>query len=233
MRKLVAFLLMMVCLPVMAAEVPVRAKTYAPMLAAAQEKLWADAPEPWTLAGLVEQETCPSLTHKKCWNPLTELKTSREHGIGFGQTTKAYNSDGSVRFDKLTELSQTYSSLKGWSWKNWQEPSYQLTAIVEMNHSIYKRVRDAASPDDYWAFTLSAYNGGESGVRQDRLLCSNTRGCDSRVWFRNVERHSLKARKPNKGYGQSAYDINRGYVDNVINIRRTKYELYFRGSDGN
>ena len=44
--------------------------------------------------GLIEHESCISLTHSKCWNPKSELNTKREYAIGFGQITKAYNKDG-------------------------------------------------------------------------------------------------------------------------------------------
>lgn len=228
MRAMLLFLMALVCSPAGAAEVlPKQAYTLLPQLRAIQEESWPDAPMPSFLGAQTEQETCPSLRHHDCWNTRAELKTSREHGVGLGQFTVAYRADGSVRFDKLTELSQTYASLRGWSWKNWYNPVYQLTALVEMDHSIYRRVAGAATTNDKLAFTLSAYNGGESGVRQDRVLCDNSSGCDPAKWFGNVEKYSLKTRKVNPGYGHSAFDINREYVRNVIYVRRPKYDQFF------
>lgn len=207
--------------------IPDRARLHLPMLVEQQRSIWPDAPIPSYLAGLVEQETCPSLKSPKCWNPKTELRTSRERGVGLGQFTKAFRSDGSVRFDKLTELSGQYKSLHGWSWNNWSDPAYQLTAVVEMNKSIYGRIKNAATGIDRISFTLSAYNGGEGGVLQDRRLCANTSRCDPTRWSGHVERTSLKTRVPHPGYRQSFFAINREYVSNVIGLRRPKYVPFF------
>lgn len=209
--------------------VPGQAYMLLPQLRSIQLDSWPDAPIPSFLAAQIEQESCISLTHSKCWNTRAELKTKREYGFGLGQTTTAYRADGTVRFDKQAELRQQYVSLRGWTWDNRYDARYQLLALVEMDHGIYRRVSGAASDVDRLAFTLSAYNGGESGLRQDRLLCLNAGGCDNRVWFGHVERFSLKAKKPNPGYGESAFDINRGYVNKVLNVRRQKYERFFGG----
>ena len=211
--------------------VPKAAYALLPELREVQHGLWPDAPIPSFLAAQIEQETCISLTHWQCWNPSAELKTSRENGVGLGQFTRAYNADGSIRFDKISELSREYTELRGWSWATRYDGNYQLKAFVLMDRGIYRRVYSAATDIDRLAFTLSAYNGGEGGLRQDRILCSHSAGCDQRVWFGNVEHFSLKARKPFKGYGQSPFRINRDYVRNVIYLRRPKYEPFFRDTD--
>ena len=210
-----------------AADVPPKAKIYLPELVKAQRTYWPDAPMPSFLGGQVEQESCITLKHSRCWDPRAELKTSRENGIGLGQFTRAFNKDGSIRFDKITELASTHASLKGWSWANRYDAHFQLTAIVEMDKAIYSRQRNTANADERLAFTLSAYNGGEGGVLQDRRLCSNTRGCDPSRWWGNVERHSLKSKTPKPGYKVSFFGINREYVYNVIHVRRAKYIPYF------
>lgn len=208
--------------------IPALAKVYLPLLVAAQCAVWPQAPTPHFLAGLIEQETCITLRHSKCWNPTAELKTSREYGFGLGQTTIAYNADGSLRFDKQSELRRAHASLRDWTFERRFEPQFQLTAIVEMTLGIWRRTTPAASTADHWAFVLSGYNGGESHVRQDRLLCRNTSGCNPDRWFGNVEKHSVKSRKPWQGYGRSPYAINREHVSNVINVRSAKYEQFFR-----
>lgn len=197
------------------------------MLRAAQLKLWPDLTGPHFLAGQVEQESCISLRHSKCWNPRAELKTSREWGVGLGQFTRAYRADGSVRFDKISELAATYPSLSGWGWANRYDARYQLTALVEMDHGLYRQVRGAATERDRKAFTLSGYNGGAGGVLQDRRLCGNTRGCDPGRWAGHVERTSLKSRVPVPGYKQSFFAINREYVHNILDVRSPKYRAYF------
>ncbi|ATI15735.1 endolysin [Bordetella phage vB_BbrM_PHB04] len=209
--------------------VPPAAHKLLPELRTVQENIWPTAPMPSFMAAQIEQESCISLTHSKCWNTRSELKTSREYGFGLGQITIAYRADGSVRFNKFQELRQEYASLRGWAWENRYDAKYQLTAIVEMDKGIYGRVSDAATSTDRLAFTLSAYNGGESGLRQDRLLCKNTDGCDRSRWFGHVEHTSLKSKAKWQGYGASPFHINREYVDNVINVRRPKYEPFFEG----
>lgn len=210
-----------------AAEVPPHAREHLPSLVKVQRHTWPDAPMPAFLAAQVEQESCISLTHSKCWNPRVELKTSREYGFGLGQTTIAYRADGSVRFNKWAELRTRYPSLRAWTWEDRFDPSFQLLALVEMDRSIYKLWPDAASVSDRLGFTLSAYNGGEGGVRQDRLLCRNTDGCDPSRWWGNVERHSLKSKVAFKGYGKSPYQINREYPGNVLGFRMPKYLPFF------
>lgn len=207
--------------------IPALAEVYLPLLISLQLSLWPAAPTPHYLAGLVEQETCISLKHYKCWNPQAELKTSREYGYGLGQTTIAYRADGSVRFNKQEELRQRYWSLREWTFERRFEPQFQLTAIVEMIRALWHRVPEAATPNDHWGFTLSGYNGGESHVRQDRLLCGNTEGCDRNRWFGHVEHHSVKSRQKWQGYGKSPYEINREYVRNVVYLRSAKYAPYW------
>lgn len=227
-RFLLQFALFAYCIPAAAAGIPKGAVQYLPELVSVQQDIWPSAPMPSFLAAQVEQESCISLTHSKCWNPRAELKTKRENGIGFGQFTRAYKADGSIRFDKISELAATHKSLRGWSWANRYDPHYQLTAIVEMDKAIYGRQKNAATERDRLSFTLSAYNGGEAGVLQDRRLCSNTRGCDSTRWLGHVAKTSLKSKVPHPGYKQSFYAINREYVTNVLDVRRSKYEPYFK-----
>jgi len=73
------------------------------------------------------------------------------------------------------------------------------------------------------AFALAAYNGGLGGTYSDIKLCRHTEGCDPGLWFGNVEHTSLKAKTKVVGYGQTFFDINRGYVRNVLIERRPKY----------
>lgn len=207
--------------------VPAGAHQYAPLLADVQGRVWANAPEPYTLAGQVEQESCISLRHSRCWNPRAELKTSREYGFGFGQITVAYRPDGSERFNTFEELKARYGSLSTWSWGDRYRADFQLQAVVEMDKTLYSVFPDAATTRDRWAFALSAYNGGKGGLLQDRLLCSNTSGCNPRVWFGHVEHTSLKTRKVNPGYGKSAFDINREYPKLILDLRRDKYKSFW------
>ncbi len=214
--------------------IPAQANDHAPTLVRVQAEVWPRAPRPYTLAGLVEQESCISLTHSRCWNPHSTLRTSREYGFGFGQITVAYRPDGSVRFNKFEELRAAHPSLRDWHWEDRFNPEKQLTAVVEMNLDLWRRIATAgpgATVDDQWAFVLSAYNGGLGSVLQDRRLCSNTRGCDPARWFGHVADHSTKSRRPQSGYGgRSWYEINRSHVRNVLTVRRDKYRVFWEDS---
>lgn len=207
--------------------VPLGAATYAPILAVTQKGTWPEVPEPFTLAGQVEQESCISLRHSRCWNPRAELKTSREYGFGFGQITTAYKADGSVRFNKFEELRAAYPSLAGWAWNDRYKADFQLKALVELDRTLFNRLADVPLLPDRWAMTLAAYNGGLGGVLQDRRLCSNTAGCDSTRWWGNAERTSLKTRRVNAGYGKSAFEINREYPHLILQVRRDKYRAFW------
>lgn len=207
--------------------IPANAYTWAPMLLATIGQHWADAPAPERMAAQIERETCITLKHSKCWTPRAELKTSRENGIGFGQITRAYNADGSIRFDKQAELRARFGELKGWVWEQRYEPRQQLTGLVLMDRTGFAQyARLTATVDDAWAFTLSGYNGGDGAVMKDRLLCGRIAGCDPSRWFGHVELHSTKSRVKWHGYGQSAYDINRGYVREVFK-RAPEYRRTF------
>ncbi len=206
-----------------AATIPPKAKIYGPGLVLAQTETWPDAPDPWTVAGQVEQESCISLTHRKCWDPTAELKTSREYGFGFGQVTRAYNRDGSVRFDKFSELVGSYPSLKAWTWESRFDASYQFKALVELDKTLYQRLTPLTLPSERWAFTLSAYNGGLNGVLRDQLLCQNQKACNPQRWFDNVEKYSMKSKIVMPGYGKSPFTINREYPRLILETRRQKY----------
>lgn len=204
-----------------AADLPEGFHTYGPMLKAEQLKYWPNHPQPAFLAALVEQESCVSLRSPRCWSPTAKLKTSREEGAGFGQLTRAYRADGSLRFDALSDLQAQYpDELRGMAWGNiYHRPDYQLRALVLMS-------RDAARPfkasEGYLQFGDAGYNGGVGGVQRERRACRLSVGCDPSRWFGHVERHCLKSRQPLYG-ARSACDINREHVRNVFIVRAPKY----------
>lgn len=210
---------------------PAGAIRYAPVLVAQQRQAWPAAPEPWTLAGLVEQESCPSLKSRQCWNPKAELKTPREYGFGLGQITIAYKADHSERFNRFSEIKRSYASLADWRWEDRYDPARQLTAMVETTHTLWRHVPPAHDGTAQWAFTLASYNGGLGGLLRDRRFCANSAGCDPTRWFGHIETHSLKSRAPHPAYGgQSWFSINRGYVRHVLQERREKYRPFWENS---
>lgn len=224
--RLLLCILALLCVPAFG-QVPQQATQYLPMLVEIQRDIWPDAPTPAFLAAQIEKESCITLKHSKCWNPRAELKTAREYGFGFGQTTIAYRADGSIRFDNQANLRSKHASLREWTFERRYEPRFQLIAIVEMDKGIFSRQRGAATEADRLYFTLSAYNGGEGGLLQDRRLCANSPGCDQSRWFGHVENQSMKQKVPQKGYGKSFFQINREYVRTILFERIHKYTPYF------
>jgi hypothetical protein len=203
-------------------DLPPNAVLYLPVLVGEVRRDWADHPLPSTLAAQVEQETCISIKHKGCWNPKTELKTSREYGFGLGQITIT------ARMNVFNEVKTLDPTLKNWKFEDRYDPAMQLRALVLKDKQAWQSLKGSSSVLDHLAFTYAAYNGGLGGVSSDRRMCSGTQGCNTGVWFGNVEHTSLKNRGVVGGYGQSFFAINREYVVNVLINRRKKYDPTFK-----
>lgn len=196
---------------------PELAQIYAPLLVAQLGLMWPGMPLPSTLGAQVERETCVSLKSKGCWNPKTELKTDREYGFGLGQLTitpKFNNFEAAKTWDKR---------LASWKWEERFDPTKQIQALIAYDRNLFNQIRFGKTTNDRLAFTFSAYNGGYGGLVKDRQICAATPGCDKDVWFGNVELYSFRAKTKVKGYGQSFFDINRGYVRDIMEIRRHRY----------
>ena len=205
--------------------VPVGAYKYCPILQSEKDKLWPMHSQPAALCSLVEQESCITLKHSKCWSPLAQLKTSREEGSGFGQITRAYRQDGSIRFDALEATKKLDPSLAEWNWSNvYKRPDLQLRSIVVINRDCFSRLsRLVKNPHEVYRMCDAAYNGGYAGMQSERRACGMRSGCNPQVWEGNVENVCLKSKVKWKGYGKSACEINREHVDMVFNVRYQKY----------
>jgi hypothetical protein len=182
--------------------------------------------EPFVIAGQIEKESCITLTHKNCFSPRSELKTAREHGIGLGQHTIAYRADGSVRFNAIEEMRTQYKEqLKDWKGERLYDARLQIRATALKDQHEYDMTSGAADHRQRKAFMLASYNSGRGMVQKDRVLCSNTPGCDASRWFDNTEKQGYQSKVKWQGYGKSAFEITRFYVRDVLDVRAPKYEI--------
>jgi hypothetical protein len=197
---------------------PLHAKAVVAALCGLVGSHWPALPDPSVLAAQIEQETCVSIRSATCYTSRAELKMPREYGFNYGQITVT------ATFNNFETAKHLDPSLADWRWEDRLDSTKGLIALLAMDRQAYQFCKPLmGSPADAMACMLAVYNGGAGGFRSDRRVCTNTKGCDPRKWFGNVENTSLKAKKPAAGYGQSFFQINRGYVANVMGSRRPKY----------
>lgn len=211
--------------------IPKNAFIYLPVVKQTQQKLWSTHPAPWLIGALIEQESCISLKHSKCWNPQSKLETSRELGLGFGQITKAYKADGSIRFDSLYEMRKRHpTELAQANWETlMNRPDIQISMLMLQMKDNYSSVflSKVTNPVDRYAFSDAAYNGGMGDVNKERRLCGLKQGCDPQKWFEHVEHTCVKGTKAIYGTRTACF-INREHVYNVLVLRSEKYKPYLR-----
>jgi hypothetical protein len=170
------------------------------------------------------------LTHSRCWNSKSRLRSQREEGAGLGQITRAFKADGSVRFDALTELKQKHPlALSELTWYNvYNRPELQIRAVVlkmQDNYTYYHKY--SVESREAYAFADAGYNGGLGGVDSERRACKLSSWCDPDKWFDNVEKLCLKSKAALYG-NRSACDINRHHVKDVLLTRSSKYTPYLK-----
>ena len=230
-------LLIFILVPVYAQDVntyiPERAYQYLPTLKSEAERIFPQGPDVAYYGSLIELESCLSLTHKRCWSPTSQLKTQREEGAGLVQITKAFKADGSVRFDKLTEMANNYKDeLKELSWENvYSRPDLQLRVGILLTKENWDKLFMVKNHEGRLGMTDSAYNGGIRDVNRARIACGLKANCDPQLWFGHVELMSPKSTKPLYGT-RSAKDINLHHVHGVLKVRLPKYQKYFQSKGG-
>lgn len=208
--------------------IPPQAFTYKETIKKELNNYFPNLPEYNYVPSLIEHESCISLSHKRCWQSTSELKTKRERGLGLGQVTIAYNSDGSVRFDTLTNLKNSYrNELKEASWSSIKyRPDLQIRMIALLLKSDYKNLYSITDPIERLKFTDSAYNGGIRDVHRSRLACGFAKSCDPQKWFGHTELYLAKSNKAIYGT-RSARDINRNHVRDIFINRLPKYQSQY------
>ena len=206
--------------------IPERAKEHLPTLSAQVKDVWPTMSTPNYFAALIEHESCISLKHSRCWAPTSRLKSDREEGAGLGQLTRAFNADGSTRFDALADSRRLDPrGLNELRWETvYQRPDLQMRVIVLMTRDSYNRLVKLV-PDHLprLAMADAAYNGGMGGLLNERRACGMKADCNPNLWFGNVEHTCLKSTKPLYG-NRSACDINRHHVHDVLLTRMPKYQ---------
>lgn len=227
MYRLIAFIaVMFACsLALPQSFIPPNAYVLRPVVIKEVDNIFPDIPNRHYVPALIEHESCITLRHKRCWSPTSRLKTYREEGAGVGQLTRAYNKDGTIRFDALTELRTRHRRyLAELTWDNvYQRPDLQIRALTLMVRDNYKTLYDVDEPIQRLAMTDASYNGGMGGLQRERRQCSLVKGCNPDFWFGNVERFCMKSKKVLYG-NRSACDINRHHVSDVMTVRLPKYE---------
>lgn len=197
--------------------IPDRAKIYLPDLVRAVQATNFPPAYVESIAGQIEQETCYSLKHKKCWNPKTELKTSREYGFGLGQLTITSKFSG---FDEVKQ----YKELKDWKWEDRYNPEMQIRGILIKDRIAYNAIKwTVVNEYEKLAMMYAAYNGGVGGLLSDRKL-THLRGGDTSRWFGGIEKYSKKSKVPHPEYKKSFFEINREYPRNILTVRMQKYK---------
>lgn len=208
--------------------IPAQAPQHLPTLRSVQMRVWPTMQNPVYLAGLIEKESCITVKHSRCWNATSRLKTSREEGAGFGQITRAYYKDGSLRFDALAELKAKHPELAAWNWGNvYTRPDMQLLGIVLKIRDNFGTFRYIPSETERLKFALKSYNRGIGGVAAEIRACGLRSGCNPKVFAGNAGMVCTASTKAMPGYGGlSPCDISLKYVPGVI-AKSDKYKRWF------
>lgn len=189
------------------------------------------------ITAAVEQESCISLRHSKCFSSAVHFKTKwkngkpREEGAGIMMLTRTWRSNGEIRFDTLTRLTKKYKShLKGLNWSSvYRSKRLSVRAGIFLMLDDWISLEKKGVPEcERPPMLISAYNQGMGGVNQDRRICGLTKGCDPDIWFGNVEKVKRPWFSTRVLYSRrTAWDINRTHVKNVFNRRLPKYRKYY------
>lgn len=215
-----------------ATKIPPNAKDLLPVLDSLLAEMWPELEDRAVIAAQIEQETCvdsiPVERQKKCWSPKAELKTEREYGFGLGGITILYDEAGQERSNGFEDVKKLDAILADWQWEDRFDGKMQLRAVIALNRKLWRRLSfEVADDREKTAFLLAAYNGGLGALLKDRALCEKTLGCEAKRWFGHVEKNSEKPKTPAPGYTKSFFEMNRDYVTQILDVRKSKYESAF------
>lgn len=153
--------------------------------------------------------------------PVAVLASQVHQESGWRADAKSAYASGLAQFTPATAdwISQKYASDLGVNQP--LEPAWALRALAVYDKWLFDR-QAAATPCDRWAFTLSAYNGGEGWVTRDKRKAS-AQGADTLRWWGQVERYSDRA--------AWAVTENREYPRRILLQRQTPYRAWGAGVD--
>lgn len=205
--------------------IPPRAFEYKDTLESELDRIFPELPEYNFVPALIEHESCITLTHSKCWSATSELRTSRENGIGFFQLTRAWTADGRLRFDTVSDLRRQYpTALHDASWDTLKNrPDVQIRAGLLLIRQNYNSLAMIPDPINRMHMTDAAHNAGAGNVQKERRACGLAKNCDPNIWINNVEHYCLRSKKPLYA-GRSACDITQHHVRDVFFTRLPKYQ---------
>jgi hypothetical protein len=180
-----------------------------PSLSKEIDRFWPTITNRTFPAGIVDQESN--------WKVNAHLRTKREHGCGLGQSTIAFNEDGSVRFDALAETKRLDPSLAAWSWRDCVNVTFQLRGMVLKLKAAQRDCQALMStPDDALKCNAAKYNGGSGSVSKRVRMCRATPGCDPGIWENNLAKQCAQSTVKVAGYGESFCEINSKYPGRVF-----------------
>lgn len=186
-----------------------------PVLAGVIDAQWRACPEPWVLAGKVEQESA--------WKMRAELKTTREYGFGLAQITIAYNPDGSERFNNFDQALRVTMMSKTITWAKRFDPGFQFTYAVLTDRSNFSTASKFFDDrESRMAGMLVSYNAGPGRLVQ-RKAEAIRRGIDPpRTWFNGLERIH-PAGENRILYGRPLWVAINEYPSIIMHTRSPKY----------
>ncbi|MCE5333770.1 MAG: hypothetical protein LLG06_04190 [Desulfobacteraceae bacterium] len=216
MKTLVFVLTLLLAAPCLAAPpITTQARELLPLLASVIRTQWPECPQPWVLAGKIEQESA--------WKVKAQLKTSREYGFGLGQITIAYNADGTERFNNFTSALRVTMMAKTITWEKRFDPKFQLTYSVLTDRSNFALVSSFFDDgESRMAGMLVSYNAGPGRIVQRKAEAVRRGIRVPRTWFDGLENIHPRSEKK-LIYGRPLYVAVNEYPKLILHTRSPKY----------
>jgi soluble lytic murein transglycosylase-like protein len=104
------------------------------------------------------------------------------------------------------------------------DPRWAFSAMVEYDWWLWNRTAWAAGDRERWAFTLTQYNGGGAVIGAERKACGDSRECNPKRYFDNVERFCGAA-----GRSAASCTENRQYPKLILDHWRPMYQRWLSG----